>query len=53
LALNFGCFILNIFTAAIADKIGPRKMVLISYFLGFFVIMSLACFIREGGASDG
>ena len=42
LALNFGCFILNIGTAAIADKIGPRKMVLISYFLGFFVIWSLA-----------
>jgi AAHS family benzoate transporter-like MFS transporter len=42
LVLNLGCFILNIFTAAIADKIGPRKMVLISYFLGFFVIASLS-----------
>jgi len=41
LALNLGCFILNIGTAALADKIGPRKMVLISYFLGFFVIWSL------------
>jgi AAHS family benzoate transporter-like MFS transporter len=41
LVLNLGCFILNIGTAAIADKIGPRKMVVISYFLGFFVILSL------------
>jgi len=42
LVLNLGCFVLNIFTAALADKIGPRKMVLISYFLGFFVIASLS-----------
>jgi AAHS family benzoate transporter-like MFS transporter len=41
LVLNLGCFILNIGTAALADRIGPRAMVMISYFLGFFVI--LAC----------
>jgi AAHS family benzoate transporter-like MFS transporter len=41
LVLNLGCFILNIGTAALADKIGPRKMVLISYFLGFFVILAI------------
>jgi len=41
-AFNLGCFILNIFTAAIADVIGPRKMIAISYFLGFFAILSLS-----------
>lgn len=41
LVLNLGCFILNIGSAAIADKIGPRKTVVCSYFLGFFVILSL------------
>ncbi len=42
MVLNLGCFVLNIFTAAIADSIGLRKMILISYFLGFFVIASLS-----------
>ncbi len=42
LVLNLGCFVLNIFTAAVADAIGTRKMILISYFLGFFVIASLS-----------
>ena len=42
LVLNLGCFILNIGTAALADWIGPRTVVMISYFLGFFVILACA-----------
>jgi len=39
---NLGCIVLNYFLAATADKIGPRKTVLIAYSVGFFVIASLS-----------
>jgi AAHS family benzoate transporter-like MFS transporter len=42
LVFNLGCIVLNYFLAATADKIGPRKTVLIAYSVGFFVIASLS-----------
>jgi AAHS family benzoate transporter-like MFS transporter len=41
LVFNLGCIVLNVATAAIADRIGPRKVLTASYFLGFFAIASL------------
>jgi MFS transporter, AAHS family, benzoate transport protein len=41
LVFNLGCIVLNIATAAIADRVGPRKVLIWSYLLGFFAIAML------------